>query len=253
MRLVIATDEDAMGKWVAEQAANVLKVTIARKGSARIVVATGASQFEVLRNLVLQPGIDWTKVTGFHLDEYVGLSPSHPASFCRYLQERFVSQVPLREFHFLRGDEDPHVTIDRVGTLLQQAPIDLALVGIGENGHLAFNDPPADFETKSPYLIVNLDEACRQQQVGEGWFADLSEVPTQAISMSVNQILDAREIFCSVPDERKSEAVRNTVEGPMTPDVPASILRNHPDVDLVIDQAAASQLSVQSLQAATVL
>ena len=173
-----------MGAWVAEHAAADLRQVIKTQGQANIVVATGASQFEVLGGLVKQPDIDWSRVHGFHLDEYIGLSSDHPASFCRYLKERFVDQVPLAEFHYLRGDEDPQATIARVGGLLKQ--IDIALVGIGENGHLAFNDPPADFATADPYLIVELDELCRRQQVGEGWFGLLDEVPTQAITMRLH-------------------------------------------------------------------
>ncbi|MEM9587827.1 MAG: 6-phosphogluconolactonase, partial [Planctomycetota bacterium] len=197
---------------------------------------------EVLANLVRQE-IPWDRVTGFHLDEYVGLRSDHPASFCRYLQERFVDQVPLSDFHFLRGDQPTDEVIADVSGRLAQHPIDVALVGIGENGHLAFNDPPADFETKEAYLRVQLDEACRQQQVGEGWFDRLEDVPTEAISMSVQQILKSKTIFCSVPDQRKSQAVMQTVEGPVTPDVPASILQQHGDVTLALDDAAASQLS----------
>lgn len=191
--------------------------------------------------------MDWTKVTGFHLDEYVGLSSDHPASFCGYLQERFVDRVPLKEFHFLRGDQDPAETIKQIGGILAETTIDVALVGIGENGHLAFNDPPADFQTESPYIVVTLDEPCRNQQVGEGWFASLKDVPTEAISMSVRQILKARKIYCSVPDERKAEAVRKTLEDPISPAIPASILREHPHAFLVIDRAAASHLSEASL------
>jgi glucosamine-6-phosphate deaminase len=232
-----------MGRWVAEHAAADLREAIARHGAANIVVATGASQFEVLGQLITQDDIDWSLVHGFHLDEYVGVSSDHEASFCRYLQERLVDHVDLADFHFLRGDEDPQATIARVGGLIAAARIDLALVGIGENGHLAFNDPPADFDTEQPYILVELDEPCRMQQVGEGWFESLADVPTHAISMSVRQILKARKIYCSVPDQRKAAAVRATLEGPITPAVPASILREHDAATLIIDQAAASQLS----------
>ncbi len=239
-----------MGRWVASRAAADLRAAIDAQGSANLVIATGSSQFEVLRELAAEGDVDWSKVTGFHLDEYVGLSSDHPASFCRYLKERFVDQVPLKEFHYLRGDQDPSETIARVGGLLATITIDMALVGIGENAHLAFNDPPADFDTESPYLVVTLDEPCRRQQVGEGWFASLEDVPTEAISMSVRQILKSRKIYCSVPDERKAEAVRATLEGPISPKVPASILREHPDTTLVLDRAAASGLSEASLASA---
>lgn len=250
MRTILTADAKAMGQWVAEHAAADLRAAIAEHDSANLVVATGASQFEVLGALVKQPGIDWPKVTGFHLDEYVGLSSDHGASFCRYLKERFVDNVDLADFHYLRGDADPNETIDRVGGLISNTRIDLALVGIGENGHLAFNDPPADFETQQPYILVELDEPCRMQQVGEGWFDSLADVPTHAISMTVRQILKAKSIYCSVPDERKAAAVRATVEDPISPKIPASILREHDNVTLVIDQAAASQLGAESLEKA---
>lgn len=246
MRTILTPDRDAMGRWVAEHAAADLRRAISDSGSANIVVATGASQFEVLSHFVQQPDIDWSVVHGFHLDEYVGLSSDHGASFCRYLKERFVDHVNMADFQYLRGDEDPSATIGRVGDLIAKTRIDLALVGIGENGHLAFNDPPADFETQDPYIIVELDEPCRMQQVGEGWFDSLDDVPTHAISMTVRQILKAGKIYCSVPDERKAAAVRATLEGSITPDVPASILREHDAATLIIDQAAASQLSPDS-------
>jgi glucosamine-6-phosphate deaminase len=232
-----------MGSWVAQHAAADLRTAIAEHGKANIVVATGASQFEVLGNLVQQPDIDWSVVHGFHLDEYVGLASDHGASFCRYLKERFVDHVNLADFEFLRGDADPKETISRASELIANARIDLALVGIGENSHLAFNDPPADFECDEPYIIVELDEPCRMQQVGEGWFASLADVPTHAISMTVRQIMKAAKIYCSVPDPQKAEAVRATLEGPITPQVPASILREHEAATLIIDEAAASQLS----------
>lgn len=236
-----------MGQWVAQRAAADLRGAIEQHGSANLVVATGASQFEVLRELVRQPDLDWSRVHGFHLDEYVGLSQEHGASFCRYLKERFVDHVPLAEFHYLRGDSVPTDVIAQVGGLITEKRLDLALVGIGENGHLAFNDPPADFETEEPYLIVELDEPCRLQQVGEGWFESLQDVPTHAISMSVKQILKAAKIYCSVPDQRKAEAIRNTLEGPVTPEVPASILKTHDATTLIIDEAAATELSEETL------
>ena len=247
MRTILAPDREHMGHWVGEAAAEVLRKAIAQHGAANMVVATGASQFEVLNELTQQPDIDWNAVQGFHLDEYVGLSSEHPSSFCRYLKERFVDRVPLSSFHYLLGTADPKETIERVGSLVRSSRIDLALVGIGENGHLAFNDPPADFETDEPYLLVELDEPCRMQQVGEGWFETFEDVPTHAISMSVQQILRAERIFCSVPDSQKADAVRNTLEGPVAPDVPASILRTHSDTTLIIDAASAVELSSETL------
>ncbi len=247
MRTILTADRPAMGKWVANAAAETLRKTLASKERATIVVATGASQFEVLAELTQQPNIDWSRVHGFHLDEYVGIDRSHPASFCKYLQERFVDHVPLASFEFLPGDADPRATIAHAAERITQHPIDLALVGIGENGHLAFNDPPADFETTDPYILVELDHPCRMQQVGEGWFGSLEDVPTHAISMSVQQIMSAAEIFCSVPDSQKANAVRATLEDAISPEVPASILRNHPQASLIIDNASAANLSESTM------
>lgn len=231
-----------MGAAAATDGAVAIRDAITERGEARIIVATGASQFEVFNALIEQPDIDWNRVTGFHLDEYIGLPMSHPASFRKYLKERFVDLVPLAGFHYISGEGDALAECQNVGEALTTAPIDVAFVGIGENGHLAFNDPPADFEVEAPYIVVDLDDACRQQQLGEGWFPTFDDVPKQAISMSVKQIMKSRKIVCSVPDDRKSEAVRNTVQGDMTPDVPASILQIHPDATLYLDSAAASKL-----------
>ncbi len=256
MKLIIARNREEMGKWVASQAAADLCRVIEQRGEARLLIATGSSQFEVLESLAKHHEVDWRKVTGYHLDEYIGVAPTHPASFCGYLKSRFVDQVPLKNFHYLRGDHDVANTIRLVGQSLTQPAtpgpaIDVALVGIGENGHLAFNDPPADFEIDEPYIVVTLDQACRQQQVGEGWFPDLASVPTQAISMSIKQIMRAARIYCSVPDERKAVAVQQSLEGPVTPDVPASILQQHGECMLVIDEAAAIKLSNDMIGQAT--
>ena len=197
----------------------------------------------MLAALVAAAGIEWPRVTGFHLDEYLGLPISHPASFRRYLKERLVDRVPFGAFHFIDGEADAAAECHRVGELLRAHPIDLALVGIGENGHLAFNDPPADFETASPYIVVTLDEACRRQQFGEGWFPTFDAVPTRAISMSIRQIMQSRAIICSVPDRRKAAAVRAALAGPLTPQVPASILQQHPDATIYLDRAAAEFLA----------
>lgn len=239
---ILAADRFEMGLWVGRNAADSIRMALSEFGHANIVVATGASQFEVLASLAEQPGIDWSKVTGFHLDEYVGVSPDHPASFCKYLRERFVEKVSPGAFHYLRGDEDPVETMKRVGDLLRQTRIDVSLVGIGENAHLAFNDPPADLTTTEPYLLVDLDQRCREQQVGEGWFSSLEEVPTQAISMSVQQILKSRQIFCSVPDAQKAEAVAKTLAVVNDPMVPASALHLHPNATLIIDIASSAEL-----------
>ena len=233
-----------MGQAAAQDAAAILREAIARKGVAHVIAATGASQFEFLDALTATPGIDWSKIACFHLDEYVGLPETHPASFRRYLKERIVGRVHPGAFHFIEGDvADPAVEARRVGRLIRTCAIDVAFVGIGENGHLAFNDPPADFETEEPYLVVALDDACRRQQLGEGWFAGLEEVPKQAISMSVRQILKSERILCVVPDARKAAAVRTCLEDAVGPERPASILRTHSRTTLFLDRASAGLLA----------
>jgi glucosamine-6-phosphate deaminase len=245
MKHIVHPAKDQSGAQAAKDGAIAIRQAIAEKGSARIIVATGASQFEMLSALIKEPDIAWDKVTAFHLDEYVGIPITHKASFRLYLWERFVSQLPLplASFTYLNGETDPHGQCKIAGELVSAAPIDVAFVGIGENGHLAFNDPPADFETEEPYLVVNLDDACRKQQLGEGWFPTFDDVPTQAISMSVKQIMKTRTIICTVPDERKSLAVKNTIQGRVTPDVPASILQQHSDTTIYLDEPAASKLA----------
>lgn len=241
MQTVIHSSKRALGQAAAAEAAGILRRAIKQRGAANIVVATGASQFEVLAALVKQPNIAWDKVIGFHLDEYVGLPITHPASFRLYLWQRFVSQlpVPMAAFHFIDGQGDPLAECARLGKLIRKHPIDVALVGIGENGHLAFDDPPADFRTRKPYLVVSLDEACRRQQLGEGWFPSLAAVPRQAVSMSIRQIVASRHIVCSVPDRRKAAAVRNCLAGPISTLAPASILQEHPRCTVHLDKAAA--------------
>ncbi|WP_153558287.1 glucosamine-6-phosphate deaminase [Roseimaritima sediminicola] len=251
MRIEIAADIEEMGRRAAEKAAQILRDAISDNRRARMIVATGASQFTVLDHLTQQPDIDWQLVDGFHLDEYIGIDRSHPASFCRYLDERLVQKVPLGSFQFLDAGGTPEENVRRIGQELSSQPVDVALVGIGENAHLAFNDPPANFDATDPYIIVELDRLCRQQQVGEGWFGSLDEVPTHAISMSVQQIMKSRAILCSVPDTRKADAVQAAVEGPVTPDVPASILQQHPNCTLLLDPPAASKLSESTRQAAS--
>jgi glucosamine-6-phosphate deaminase len=239
---VLDTKQD-LGRAAAERAAAAIGEAIARNAEARVIAATGASQFEFLDALTATPGVEWGRVDMFHLDEYVGISDRHPASFRRYLRERIVEKVHPRAFHFLAGDAaDPVAECRRVGALLARTPIDAAFVGIGENGHLAFNDPPADFETEEPYLVVGLDDACRRQQLGEGWFATLDDVPRRAISMSIRQILKAREILCVVPDARKAKAVRDCLEGEVTPVHPSSILQTHPATTVYLDRESAALL-----------
>ncbi|HEX8879680.1 MAG TPA: glucosamine-6-phosphate deaminase, partial [Candidatus Acidoferrum sp.] len=233
----------------AEQAAVSLRQAIEEGGRARIIAATGASQFEFLDALTAMPGIEWPRVEMFHLDEYVGLPASHPASFRKYLLERLIQKTGVSKYHFLEGDGDVPKTVRKVAAELTAAPIDVAFVGIGENGHLAFNDPPADFQTEEPYLIVDLDEACRRQQVGESWFADLSEVPKRAISMSVRQILKSREIIAVVPEARKAQAVKSCFEGEISPLAPASILRTHARTTVFLDKDSSARLSPEKRKA----
>ncbi len=243
-RLVFGSVEE-MGAAAGAKAAEAIGSVIAEKGAANIILATGASQFEVLGNLVAAGGIDWSRVSMFHLDEYIGIGVDHPASFRKYLRERFVEQVEgLGAVHFVDGDaSDPQAECERLGGIIGEHPIDVALVGIGENGHLAFNDPPADFETEAAYIVVDLDEKCRRQQLGEGWFATLDDVPRQAISMGIRQIMKSECIICSVPDSRKAEAVKGAVEGEVSNMCPSSILQEHGNCVLYLDEAAADLLS----------
>jgi len=243
MKIEIFDSKLALGQAAANNAANVIQQSIAERGVAYLIAATGASQFEFLDALVVQD-IEWSKVVFFHLDEYVGLPETHAASFRRYLRERIIDRVHPRAFHLINGEAaDVVAECKRVGKLISQQQVDAAFVGIGENGHLAFNDPPADFEIEQPYIIVDLDEACRKQQVGEGWFATLNEVPRQAISMSIKQILTARNILCIVPDQRKAQAVRNCVDSEVSPLRPASILQRHSHVTLYLDRESSSLLA----------
>ncbi len=247
MIVKVFEDKHSLSEAAAEQASAAMRRAILDRGCARIIVATGASQLDFLDALAGAKTIDWRQVEMFHLDEYVGLPISHPASFRKYLLERLIRKVGIRKYHLLDGDGDTSHVVGSVGKALREAPVDVAFAGIGENGHLAFNDPPADFETEDPYLIVDLDEACVRQQVGEGWFANISEVPRQAISMSVRQLLKAREIICVVPDERKAPAVKLCFEGEISPMAPASILRTHPAATIYLDRESASLLSPGTL------
>ena len=246
MQVNVYSTAQAMGVAAAKQAATRLRDAIAARGQANLIVATGASQFEMLKQLVKEPDLDWSKVTGFHLDEYLNMSDDHPASFRRYLRERFVQHVPLKTFHYVKGDApDGTAECKRLGDILRQHLVDVACIGIGENGHLAFNDPPADFDTVEPYIVVNLDEGCRKQQLGEGWFKKLDDVPKQAITMTIRQILAATTLIVTVPDERKADAVKGCVDGELSPNCPSSILRIHADCHLFLDAAAAGKLSVR--------
>lgn len=242
-------EKRALARAAAEQAAAALRRAILERGRARIVAATGAAQLEFLDVLTRMEDIDWQRVEMFHLDEYIGLSITHPAGFCNFLLKNLIHKTGITKYHLLDGDGDAREVAQRIGESLSAEPIDIAFVGIGENGHVAFNDPPADFETEEPYLIVDLDEACRRQQVGEGWFAELSEVPRQAISMSVRQTVKAREILAVVPDARKAAAVKLCFEGEIGPMAPASILRTHAGTTVYLDKESSSQLSAATLDA----
>jgi glucosamine-6-phosphate deaminase len=242
-------DKRSLSAAAADQAANAIRRAILDRGRARIVAATGTSQLGFLDALVAAEKLDWQKVELFHLDEYVGLPVTHPASFRKYLLDRLIHKTGIQHYHLLDAGIAPHEAALRAGQLLTSAPVDIAFAGIGENAHLAFNDPPADFQTEVPYLIVSLDEACRRQQVGEAWFSDISEVPRQAISMSIRQILKAKKIIAVVPETRKARAVKLCLEGEVTPLAPASILRTHPATTLYLDKQSASLLSPATLAA----
>ena len=232
-----------MGKAAAEEAARILIDAIREKGEATFIAATGASQFEFLENLTNISSIDWSKTTMFHLDEYIGFPETHPASFRKYLKEKVINKVHLGNVYLIKGDaKSPELECERLDKIIKQKEVDVAFVGIGENGHLAFNDPPADFNTKKPYLIVELDDACRKQQLSEGWFENLEEVPKQAISMSIYQIMKSKNIICTVPNNRKAQAIKNCFEGDISPDYPASILKNHGSAFLFLDKDSAELL-----------
>jgi len=232
-----------MGKAAAEQAGKILKNTIEEKGKAVFIAATGASQFEFLEYLANIPSIDWSKTMMFHLDEYIGLSESHPASFRRYLKERLIDKVHPGTVYLINGEtKEPQLECERLNKIISNEEIDVAFVGIGENGHLAFNDPPADFKIEKPYIVVDLDEKCRKQQLGEGWFKSLDEVPKRAISMSIKQIMRSKNIICTVPDSRKAQAVKDCLEGEISPYHPASILRRHKSAFMFLDKNSAKLL-----------
>lgn len=251
MELKVFADSEALGKAAGADVAVLLRAVLAQQPIARMVVATGASQFATLAQLVQEPGIAWDRVELFHLDEYIGISANHPASFRKYIRERFINQIPpVYAIHYINGEGEPEAECRRLEMLLDLAPVDITLAGIGENGHLAFNDPPADFDTRDAYLVVNLEEACRKQQLGEGWFSSLDEVPAQAISMSIQQILRSGAILCSVPDSRKAAAVRNCMEESISPLYPASILRKHANCKLYLDKESAALLSPHTIAVA---
>jgi glucosamine-6-phosphate deaminase len=248
MKIAVHMDTEIMAKAAAETAARILREAVQRQGRAAFVAATGASQLSFLSYLVAAPGIAWERTTMFHLDEYIGMSADHPASFRRYLKERLTSKAPIGSVHFIAGDApDLSAEIDRLNRAIAAMRIDVAFVGIGENGHLAFNDPPADFSAEVPYMIVKLDDACRRQQFGEGWFKTLDDVPQDAVSMTVRQIMKSAHIVCTVPEKRKAQAVKACLEGEIGPMLPASILRTHPSCTLFLDKDSASLVKPATL------
>lgn len=244
MEIFVQEDKYALGKMAGKNAAKLIRSAIEQNGKANIILATGTSQFQTLEQLIEEKGIDWGNVIMFHLDEYIGLPVTHPASFRKYLQERFLDKVPsLKAYYLINGEGDAEKEVERLNSIIRQHPIDVALVGVGENGHLAFNDPPADFDIEDPYHIVNLDEKCRLQQMGEGWFVTIEQVPAQAISMSVKQIMKSKHIICSVPDQRKAQGVKDSIERAVSPEYPASILQRHDSCIFYLDKASVSLLS----------
>ena len=245
MKIIQTKDPRELGSHAGKEAGSKIREVIRLNGHANIILATGTSQFETINQLVKED-VSWEKVTVFHLDEYIGISDTHPASFRKYLKERFVDRVDkLGSIYLIDGESSPDEVCKQLGELITKHPIDVALVGIGENGHLAFNDPPADFDTESPYLLVDLDEPCRRQQLNEGWFESLEDVPTQAISMSIKQILKAKHIICSVPEKRKAQAIKDCLENEVTNLHPSSILQTHPSCSIFLDEASASLLSIE--------
>jgi glucosamine-6-phosphate deaminase len=243
MLLKVFPDKSSLSRAAAGQAASAIRRAIAERGHARIVAATAASQIEFLDALTKAPGIDWSKVEAFHLDEYIGLPVTHPGSFRKMLLEQLIQKTKIRKYHLLDGDaNDPAEVARLIGKELASSPVDIEFLGIGENGHVAFNDPPANFEVDDPYIVVDLDEACREQQVGEAWFVDISQVPKHALSMSVRQVLKAREILAVVPDQRKAHAIKACFTGEISPMAPSSILRMHPNATVYLDKNSASLL-----------
>lgn len=248
MKITIAKDQNELGRKAGQTAAELIRISIAEKGYANIILATGASQFETLHQLINEP-VEWSKVTMFHLDEYIGLPVTARASFIKYLQERFLVNVPpLKAIYLIDGENDAAAECEKLNDIIKDHPIDVALVGIGENGHLAFNDPPADFDTEEPFIIVDLDKKCREQQLAEGWFDSLEGVPRQAISMSIQQIMKSKHIICSVPGSRKAATVKDCLENPVSNLYPASILRLHSDCNYFFDKESSAMVSPEVIE-----
>lgn len=245
LSVLVGDTGSQIGVWAADQLCQAIVESIAARGACALILATGNSQLPLYAALRQRHGIPWEHVTVLHMDEYVGLPADHPASFRRYMHEQLVDHVPLRAFYGVQGDApDVEAELQRYSALLERYPADVCVLGIGENGHLAFNDPPADFNTAERIHIVTLDKVCRQQQVGEGHFASLAEVPSQALSLTVPALLGARQVIALVPEKRKAQIVRETLTGPISPACPASILRLQPHATLYLDAESASLLDL---------
>lgn len=246
MRIICTADKQSCGSAAARAGLAKIRKALAERDEANIILATGLSQFEMLHTLAQAKDVNWNRVNAFHLDEYIGLPQSHPASFRLVLRQEFVSRLPmpLNSFVWIDGQADLAAECARLTAAICMHPIDVAFIGIGENGHLAFNDPPADFVTEKPYIVVELDDACRRQQLGEGWFKTVEEVPARAISMSIRQIMKSQCLIATVPDERKARAVKHSVEQPINAAHPGSILRSHPDATLFIEPGSAAHLGM---------
>ena len=240
MIIDISKDASELGIKAAQFAAIKLNEAVLKNGEARMVVSTGASQFETLQSL-LKEDVEWERIEVFHLDEYIGLPVTHAASFRKYLYERFINHIKVKKFYSVdvEGDIDERIRI--LTAEIRKKPVDLGLIGIGVNGHIAFNDPPADFDTREAYIIVNLDDQCRLQQVNEGWFKSLHDVPSRAVSMTPWQIMQCRTIVSSVPHKIKAISVKNTLINKLTNKVPATILKQHHDFHLYLDINSASE------------
>jgi len=247
MKIYILENPAELGKVAAQCSAEIINEAIARKGKARIVLSTGASQFDTIKALI-ETDVDWTKVEMFHLDEYIDLPETHPASFRKYLKERFMSKVNLKRAYLVDGENDTQKEIACLTAEIRKEPIDLGLIGIGENAHVAFNDPPADFGTEEAFICVALNDACKQQQVREGWFTTTDDVPNIAISMSVHQIMQCRHIVSCVPYAVKANAVKETLENQLTNMVPATMLKKHPDFTLFLDKDSAAMIDTRKYQ-----
>ncbi len=244
MEITLSENAVQLGERAAALTAEKLNAAINKNGSARLVMSTGASQFETIMSLIKLP-VDWSKVEVFHLDEYVDLPITHPASFRKYIKERFGDFVNAKAIYYVNTEGDITANIASLTEKLREAPVDVALIGIGENAHIAFNDPPADFDNDNAYIVVKLAEKCRNQQLGEGWFATIDDVPTHAVSMTVMEIMKSKVIISAVPHAVKAQAIKDTLENDLTPEVPATMLKQHEEIYLFVDKNSASAVDIE--------